>query len=88
MFVSAHKEVREALVQAGIPFTVVHPSLEMKDEYIGRYIARGNAPEFVQLLEENYEKWITDIMVQQGCEHIVLKPGQYLVDVFDEKASV
>lgn len=81
VFVSTHKEVREAMVMAGIPFVLVYPSLEMKDEYIARYVARGNAPGFVKLLEQNYEIWIAELMAQQDCEHVVLKPGQYLSDV-------
>src|SRR5689334_21983108 len=42
VLVSTHKEVRDALVATGLPFTLVYPSLEMKDEYIQRYIDRGS----------------------------------------------
>lgn len=81
IFVSTHKEVRDAMVQACIPFTLVYPSLEMKEEYIARYVARGNVSSFVKLLEQNYEAWITELMMQKHCIHIVLRPGQYLSDV-------
>jgi hypothetical protein len=81
VFVSTHKEVRDGLVQAGIPFALVYPALQMKDEYIARYVNRGNAPAFVELLRKNYEAWIAELAAQQGCEHIVLKPGQHLADV-------
>ena len=81
IFVSSHAEVRTALVDAGIKFTLVYPGLEMKEEYVQRYVSRGNAPAFVTLLQENYDAWITELMQQEGCTHIVLKPGQYLSDV-------
>lgn len=81
VFVSSHDVVREALVKAGIPFVLVYPSLNMKDEYIQRYKDRGSNEKFVQLLEQNYEKWIEELMKQEGCTHIVLQPGEYLSDV-------
>ncbi len=84
LLVSSHDVVRTALVEAGIPFTLVYPSLDMKDEYIQRYIQRGNNESFVALLEANYEKWITELMAQQGCTHVVLKSGEYLSDVLNQ----
>lgn len=83
IFISSHKEVRDALVNAGMKFTLVYPSLDMKDEYIGRYVARGNDPQFVELLKANYDTWIQELMTQEGCDHVVLQPGQYLSDVVD-----
>jgi len=83
VLVSSHDVVRTALMEAGIPFTLVYPSLDMKDEYIQRYIQRGSNESFVALLEANYEKWIAELMAQRGCTHVVLKSGQYLSDVLD-----
>ena len=81
IFVSSHLEVRNALVSAGIEFILVYPGLEMKDEYIERYVKRGNASAFVDLLKQNYETWIHGLMEQENCTHIVLQQGQYLSDV-------
>jgi adenylate kinase family enzyme len=81
ILISSHKEVRDALVKAGMKFALVYPSLAMRDEYLGRYIARGNDPQFVELLKANYDTWIRELMVQEGCDHVVLQPGQYLSDV-------
>ena len=82
IFVSSHQEVRDALVANDLAFVLVYPGLEMRDEYIQRYKDRGNKSFFVALLEENYEEWIQGLMEQQHCVHVVLKPGQYLSDVF------
>ncbi len=79
--VSTHKEVRDAMVKAAIPFVLVYPALDMKEEYIERYVVRGNAPFFVSLLTQNYDTWISELQAQKNCLHVVLSPGQYLADV-------
>jgi hypothetical protein len=81
VFVSTHKEVRDAIVEASIPFTLVYPGPGMKAEYIERYVSRGNTSGFVKLLEQNYQNWIAELAAQQGCRHLVLMSGQYLADV-------
>lgn len=81
ILVSSHDEVRKALVAAGIEFELVYPGAEMKAEYIKRYVDRGSSPDFVKLLEANYEKWIEGLMGQPGCVHRPLGSGQYLSDV-------
>lgn len=83
IFISTHKEIRDWLVEANIEFVLIYPSLEMKDEYIRRYIERGSNDDFVKRLEENYEGWINELMGQESCSHIVLQPGQYLSDVVE-----
>ncbi len=83
LLVSSHKETRDALVESGVGFSLVYPSLEMRQEYIDRYIKRGSNAQFVKLLEANYEKWIQELMMQQKCKHVLLQPGQYLSDVID-----
>lgn len=85
VLLSSHDVVRNALVESGIPFTLMYPSLRMKDEYIQRYKSRGSDEQFIKLLEENYENWILELMTQEGCNHIVLQPGQHLADVIDDK---
>lgn len=84
VLVSSHDVVRTALAEAGIPFILVYPSLDMKAEYIQRYIQRGSNESFIALLEANYEKWITELMAQQGCTHMVLQSGQYLSDILNQ----
>ena len=79
--VSSHKEVRDALVQNGIKFTLVYPDISIKDEYIQRYIDRGSPEPFINLLTKNWELWIGELNTQIGCNKIKLKEGQYLSDV-------
>ena len=79
--VSSHKEVRDALVENGIEFTLVYPDKSIKDEYIQRYIDRGSPDSFINLLTKNWELWIDELDNQIGCDKIKLKEGEYLSDV-------
>ena len=79
--VSSHKEVRDALVENGIEFTLVYPDISIKDEYIQRYIDRGSPDSFINLLRKNFELWIDELDNQIGCDKIKLKEGEYLSDV-------
>lgn len=83
VLVSSHDVVRKAMIAASIPFTLVYPVLECKDEYLKRYEDRGSPKAFIDLLSNNWDKWIIECHNQQNCEKIVLKPGQYLADVID-----
>ena len=64
----------------GIEYTIVLPSLDMKEEMINRYLSRGNQESFVNLLKTNYEKFVEDLSIDSN-EKIVLKHGEYLSDI-------
>ena len=81
IMVSSHKEVRDALVENEIPFTLVYPSPDIKDEYIQRYIDRGNTGSFLELLNNNWELWLNELEEQVSCDKIRLEENQYLSDV-------
>lgn len=78
VFVSSHKEVREALVSNDIPFTLVYPNKQLKIEYIKRYIQRGSPDGFIDLLYGNWNQWIEELENQKGCKHLVLNEGEYM----------
>ena len=81
ILISSHDVVRDALVTNNLYFTLVYPDKSIKDEYIQRYRDRGNKDNFVKLLEDNWDSWISDMENQKGAEHIKLQSGQYLSDV-------
>lgn len=78
VFVSSHKDVRDALVNNGIPFTLVYPKRELKAEYIQRYKDRGSEQSFVDLVESNWNNWIDELEAQTDCKKIILESGKYL----------
>ena len=82
ILVSSHLDVREALVKEGIKFILAYPKIELKDEYVKRFIDRGSPESFCDLVVENWEKWITELQNQTSCTHRVLNSEEYLTDIF------
>lgn len=74
ILVSSHKEVRSALVRAGLKFTLVYPILEMKEEFLDRYVFRKSPNAFVSLMEKEWTNFLTSCFNQEGCNHILLSP--------------
>lgn len=81
IFASSHKEVREALLEAGLPFVVVVPHPDLKEEYLERYKERGSPEAFIKLLDANFENWIREVQADTRLKVVVLDKGQTLMDV-------
>lgn len=77
---SCHKEVRDELDKRGLPYIVVMPHLNCKDEYLQRYIKRGDSAEFIGEMYWHWEKWHDEID-NSGCPVIHLMKGQNLSDI-------
>ena len=77
---SCHKEVRDELDKRGLPYIVVMPHFNCKDEYLQRYIKRGDSAEFIGKMYWNWEKWHDEID-NSGCPVIHLWEGQNLSDI-------
>lgn len=84
LLVSSHNVVRDELEERGIPFHLVYPTVDQKDEYMARYKERGSPQPFLDLMDQNWEKFIGECAQQIGCTHVVLKPGQFLGDVIQD----
>ena len=83
IMVSSHKDVRDALVSDNIPFVLIYPEKDLKDEYLQRYKDRGNNDAFVDLLDKNWDNWMDEMDNQDASYRIRLKSGQYMSDVID-----
>lgn len=81
ILISSHLDVRNALVENGLNFTLVYPDKNLKEEYLERYKNRGSDEKFIKLLNDNWNNWISELEEQTGCNHIILKSGQYISDV-------
>ena len=80
-FISSHEDVRKALVDNCLQFTLVYPDISLKEEYIERYKKRGSPKGFIDLISKNWDEWITQLTKQDYCKHIVLKKGEFISDV-------
>ncbi len=81
IFISSHKEVRDALVENGLDFVLIYPDRSLKEEYMNRFLDRGNNEGFVSLLKSNWNDWINELENQKGCKRLVLQSNQYISDV-------
>lgn len=83
VMVSSHKEVRDALTHAGLPFRLAFPARSCKQEYIERYRSRGSPPEFIGLVERQWDLWIDELLEQPCVSRHILLQGQFLSDVIN-----
>lgn len=58
IFVSSHDVVRMALKEHNIPYVLVFPEKNMKQEWKYRMEARGNDEKFVLFILDNWDKFI------------------------------
>lgn len=82
IFVSSHKEVRQALRDNNIKYFIVHPVLDMKDIIIDRMIQRGNDEKFIEFQKEHFEEFIEEIISElngdNGFPIVLTKDRPYL----------
>lgn len=77
IFVSSHASVREALTARGIQYLIVAPEKELKNEYLIRYLKRGSDIDFIELLNEKWDEFLTGIE-NDGAPVIWLKEKETL----------
>lgn len=86
IFVSTHEEVRNALTEAGIDFTLVFPQQSLRSEWVGRCFIRGSGEKFCQLIADQWDDWILKMeeeVVYNNRKHYRLKSNEYLSDALD-----
>lgn len=80
IFISSHLKVREELDMRMIPYIVVAPEKCLKDEYLARYVKRGDCAEFIIEVSESWDEWLEEIE-HDAPAVIHLKSGQVLADI-------
>lgn len=83
IFVSSHKEVRDALKAECLFFYLVYPDSRSKELYLKRYMDRGSPEEFVELLDKNWEEWIWQCGLEKRSSLHELNYGLYLDSAID-----
>lgn len=89
IFVSSHEEVRKALYEAGIYYTVIVPNQGLLCEYVGRCYLReieGKNGFPIKVLIDNWNKWVKSCVkdIDNGVTRIILlNSNEYLSDVLN-----
>ena len=73
IFVSSHKVVRDALKEEGIPYYLVYPRKDMKEEWMTRFKKRGNDENFIKFQDEHWDEFIEDMENDAYPTKIVLE---------------
>lgn len=82
IFVSSHKEVRQAMnEQIARGYTLIYPHESLIKEYIKRFVERKNDVKFVDFVCKNWFAWIEDMKKEDCKQKIQLLSGQYVSDV-------
>ena len=76
---SCHKEVRDELEAQGVPFIAVILHVYCMDEYLKRYLKRGDSVQFIENIYNNWTNWIVEI--EDTCTTIHLEEGENLSDI-------
>lgn len=92
VFVSSHKLVRDALTENGINFWLIYPAQDRKAEFLQRYRDRGSPEKFIELMDANWDAWISECKAQPAACRIEIPEGYFLEDVigyaFDQKRFI
>ncbi len=83
VFISTHNMVINELLSRGTKFYIVYPKQYCKDEYIQRYIKRGNSKEYIEKFIKNWDFFIKLLDDVPSDNKITLRTGQYLSDVIE-----
>lgn len=86
VMISTHEEVLDALEQIEARYTVVIPPITDKNTYLTRYDMRGNSDEFIKLLHENWERWLSAILYKPTVlKTIVVLPKGWCIQAWAER---
>lgn len=55
VLLSCHSDLRDKLHEQNIEYDIVLPHHTLQREYLKRYINRGNTPDFVRMMSENWD---------------------------------
>ena len=86
IFVSSHEEVRKAMQEAGIKYSLVYPNRKALKEWIGRCYLReleGKQTFPIETMVKNWDKWIDTCKDDKYCtnRYILQLHNSYLYDV-------
>ncbi len=94
IFVSSHKEVRDALKANNLEYTLIYPDIDQKSEWMWRFKNRGDDDSFINFISNNWDDFITDMDNEEYPKKVKL-PYNYkkyidvslLISIMDYKCN-
>lgn len=84
ILLSTHEEIRSALVEEGLEYSLVYPQDDLKQEWIDRLHSRQSPDSLISIVRRSWSSMLDECGNQGGCARFVLKEGQYLSDIIDD----
>lgn len=87
IFVSSHEEVRKAMKERGIEYSLVYPTRSCRNEWVGRCYIReleGNQGFATKLLVDNWDKWIDSCDKDFETDVYLLAKNTYLLNLIED----
>lgn len=81
IFISSHHEVRRALKENNLQYTLIYPDKSLRETWIERFQKRGNDNQFICFMKDNWDSFIFEIEEEEFPKKIKLKENQYISDV-------
>ena len=85
ILVSTHKEVLDGLEEMKINHLIVYPDINLKNEYLKRYIHRYSSFDFIKKVMDHWEEWILAIEERKHEKYsllVKLNKNEVLADLF------
>lgn len=77
---SCHAEVRRELQNRGIPYIIVMPRPQLKNEYLKRWLRRGSDMEFIEHMNDAWDDMISSCQ-EDSAPIIYLDSDEYISDL-------
>ena len=84
---ASHYEVRKELRDRDLPYIVVVPKLSLRDEYMTRYLQRGNDVKFISKLYNQWFTWLNQIS-NESAPIIYLHEDQFISDILPSTSQM
>lgn len=91
IFVTSHKAVRDALIDAGVSYTLVYPARSLRDTYVQRYRDRESPGALIDIISNNWDNWLEECetLAHPRVRKVVLaNPTDTLVDFCLERIGL
>lgn len=79
--IPSDKSVLRGLQLLQIPYVLVYPGQEAKEEYRNRFVNRGNSEDFLNIFIDGWDRWMQILRYDSYGWCMELSSGKYLTDV-------
>ena len=81
VLMSQELEIVELISLSGEGYMIVCPDISLKNEYMIRYLKRGNVNNWIDAVMKNWETHLNKLKEYPKENVVILQSGQYLSDV-------